>query len=260
MANYRNYSKKTGMKKSKDKRSKAFTKEVRKEIKSISYKTQETKQNNVPDANTPTTNTVGLIYPSASGLQYLFVDAFKVARGTDDGSQVGAANRIGNSIYALGMKLNYTFQAFTVIASPITQIVPFIRLRIIVFQASSSVAPPPSALTLLDTNFVGTGAFNTSTLQPIRYNGGFVKRVLYDKVKILKNQMTFPSSTPLLVYPQSTVYNFTKYIKLKEKMKYTTLTGEPTEEPIHCCIIAEVDNTNAYVASGQRLVMTSVYS
>ena len=255
---YRKYSKKTGMKK--DKKTTKFAKEVTKEIKAISYKTQETKQINVPDFNTPATNTVSLVYPSASGLQYLFQDAFKVARGTDDGTQIGAANRIGNTIYALGIKMNYTFQIYQVAVSPITQIIPFVRLRIIVFQANSAITPAPAAATLLDSNFVGTGSFPSSTLQPIRYSGGFVKRVLYDKVKVLKNTLSFPASTPLLAYPQSAVYNFNKYLKLKQKIKYTNLTGEPTEEPIHCCIIAEVDNTGPFLASGTRLVLTSGYS
>jgi len=257
----RKYSKKTGRKKN-TKSAAKFNKAVKQEIKSISYKTQETKQINVPDFNTPLTNTVGLVYPSASGLQYLFQDCFKVARGTDDGTQIGSANRIGNSVYALGIRMNYTFQNYSVILSPVTMLMPFVRLRIIVFQqtASTGVAPAPSALTLLDTNFVGTGAFTSSTLQPVRYNGGAVKRVLYDKVKILKNLVPSLNPTGTTTYPQASVYNFSKYLKLKQKVKYTTLAGEPTEEPIHCCIIAEVDNTNAQCASGTRLVMTSGFS
>jgi len=252
----RMYSKKTGMKKYQ--KEKAFTKEVRKELKNISYKTQETKQINVPDATTPGTNTIDLVYPSASGLQYLFQDAFKVARGTDDSTAIGAANRIGNTIYAKGILMNYSFQLYSIAVSPVTQSIPFVRVRIIVFQATSTVAPAPGTLSLLDTNFMGTGSFTNSTQQPIKYNGGFVKRVLYDKTKVLKNNYT--AIQPAATYPQCDILLFKKYIKLNQKLKYTTFAGEPTEEPIHCCIIAEVDNSNAQIASGTRLVLTNGYS
>lgn len=253
---YRNYSKKTGMKKTK--KQKSFTKEVRKEIKNISYKTQETKQINVPDFTTPTTNTIAEPYLNGGGIKYLFVDGFKVARGTDDGTQIGAANRIGNSIYALGIRMNYAFSARTLTTSPTNLILPFVRLRIIVFQANSSVAPPPATATLIDTNFCGTGAFNPSTLAPIKYNGGFVKRVLYDKVKVIKNN--YNSFVPGNAYPETAVYTFNKYIKLNQRVKYSTLVGEPTEEPIHMCICAEVDNSLPLIASTEQILTITGYS
>ena len=257
MANYRKYSKKTGMKKSK-KTDQAFSKAVKTEIKNISYKTQETKQINVPDATTPTTNTVAQPYLNGSGIKYLFLDAFKVPRGTDDGTQIGAANRVGNTIYALGIKMNYAFMARTLVTSPTNQIVPFVRVRIIVFQAQSSVAPPPATLTLMDTNFLGTGAFNPSTLTPIKWNGGFVKRVLYDKVKVINNN--YNSFLPAAAYPETAVYTFNKYIKLNQKLKYSSLAGEPTEEPIHMCICAEVDNSLPLIASTEQILTITGYS
>lgn len=254
----RRYSRKSGMKKSK-KSSKMFSKAVKQEIKAISYKTQETKSINVPDATTPLTNTVGLIYPSASGIQYLVFDAFKCNRGTDDGTQIGAANRVGDSVYALGLQMKYTFMSFVNIVNPLLTTLPFVRLRIILFVANSSVAPPPGTALLLDSNYVGTGSFTSSTMQPINYRGGMVKRVLYDKVKILRAANQTINAAPPIPYEQSQVYNFDKYIKLKHKVKYTSLAGEPTDEPINLCIIAEVDNTSANIASGSRLIRTVGY-
>ena len=255
----RKYSKKTGRKKN-AKSSAKFTKAVRTEIKQIAYKTQETKSINVPDATNPASNTVQLQYPSASGLQYLVLDAFKCLRGTDDSTVIGAANRVGDAVYALGIQMKYNFQMNTNIVNPLLMTVPFVRLRIIAFQANSSIAPPPGTLSLLDSNFVGTGAFINSTMQPINYRAGFVKRILYDKVKILRPAMNTINPSPPANYITSQVYNFDKYLKLKQKVKYLSSTGEPTEEPIHVCIIAECDNTSTQIASGQRLVLTSGFS
>jgi len=255
----RKYSKKTGKKKN-AKASAKFSKAVRSEIKQIAYKTQETKSINVPDATNPASNTVALTYPSASGLQYLVLDAYKCPRGTDDSTVLGAANRVGDSVYALGIQMKYTFMMNTTYVNPLLTTIPFVRLRIIAFQANSSIAPPPGTFTLLDANFLGTSAFTNSTMQPINYNAGFVKRILYDKVKILRAANNSNAAAPPVLYLQSQVYNFDKYLKLKQKIKYLSSTGEPTEEPIHVCIIAETDNTSTQMASGSRLVLTSGYS
>lgn len=254
----RKYSKKTGLKKKA--KAVSVTKVVKEEIKQQSYKAQETKSINVPDATIPAANTVALTYPSASGLQYLAIDMFRVPRGTDDGTAIGAANRLGDSVYALGIQMNYTFMSYVNYVSPALTTIPFVRLRIICFQAKSAIAPPPGTSTLLDSNFLGTGAFTNSTMQPINYNAGFVKRILYDKVKIIRPANNTINASPPSPYPQSEVYTFNKYINLGKKIKYTTLAGEPTEEPIHLCIIAETDNSTTFMASGSRLLLTSGFS
>jgi SUMO ligase MMS21 Smc5/6 complex component len=90
----------------------------------------------------------------------------------------------------------------------------------------------------------------TSTLQPINWDEGFVKDVLYDKVFIIRNNLSVQvpggGTTPNI--PQSgNMFHFKKYIKYPHAIKYTdnnTSSPNSTDKPIYVVISAEVDDSN----------------
>lgn len=236
------------------------SKSVVRAVKQVVARTVETKTINVPDATTGTTNTNGLVYPSFSGLQYLCQDVFKVRQGTADSTALGSLNRIGDKIKGVGFLMDYYFHTYTsyVIGASAMQI-PWVKLRITVWKQAFG-SPLLTAPLLYDGNFNNV---NTSTLQPINWDEGYVKDTIYDKVFIIKSNYASALGTLYSPFPLSTVFHFKKYFKYDQFIKFTdnnTVAPNSTDKPIYITMSAEVDDANTFVPSGVRLLNTTGYT
>lgn len=223
----------------------------------------ETKTINVPDpSNINNSNYVP--YGALSGIQYLCQDIFKVPQGTEDSTLIGAPNRVGDKIRSIGFSMDYYFSIpnFYNIGST-AFFIPYVKLRITVFTIAFGV-PVLSTPLLYDTNF---NSSNTSTLQPINYDEGYVKTVIYDKVHIIRNNLsvqaagsgTFPG------LPQSgNMMHFKKYFPYEHIHKYSdNFTSSPnnTMKPVYITISAEVDDSNTgLVPSGTKILFSTGYT
>jgi len=234
---------------------------LRTAIKEVVAKAVETKTINCPDATTPTTNTVALVYPSGSGLQYLVNDVFKVAQGVNDATPIGALNRVGDRVKGVGFLMDYYFHSYNSFAqSGVAVIIPWVKLRITVWKQAFGT-PALVQSTLYDNNFV---AGNTSTLQPPDWNEGYVKDILYDKVHIIRATSQNVISAVYSPYPLNTCFHFKKYFKYDQFIKYNDNNiGSPnsTDKPIFISIAAEIDDSNpTFNTPGSRLLSTTGYT
>jgi len=138
---------------------------------------------------------------------------------------------------------------------------PYVKLRITIFtQAFGS--PLLTTPLVYDTNFLNS---NTSTLQPINWDEGYVKTVLYDRVHIIRNTLSLQGNIPTAsVSPLGQVFHFKKYIKYDHNIKYVdnnTLSPNSTDKPIYMAICAEVDDSvSGAVPSGQKILFTTGYT
>jgi len=237
------------------------SKNLKRAIKSVVKTVAETKTINCPTTGSTTVNTIALQYPGLSGIQYLCNDVFSVPQGIQNDTGVSAPNRIGDKINALGFKMNYYFTTvnFYSLGSALIT-VPFIKLRVVVFEGASG-APPPSTSLTFDTNFLSG---ETSTLQPINYDAGYVRRVLHDRVYVIRN-MNSPSSNA--VYQPTkigNVFHFQKYIKynkLVSSVDNPNPSGQATKSPIYVTISAEVDDSQTgLVPSGTPILFTTGFT
>jgi len=240
------------------------SKTIKTAVKQVLQKEIESKTINVPVSTGLTVNSVNTVYPALSGVQYLATDVFSLTQGVEDSSVIGAPNRIGDRVKGVGFLMDYYFQSAT--SYPIAStsfFIPFVKLRITVFKQPFGIPPLTSAL-LYDTNFLNV---NTSTLQPINWNEGYVKDVLYDKVHILRNNLsvqgagsgTFPN-----VSQYGQVFHFKKYFKYPHLIKYNdnnTANPNSTDKPIYIAISAEVDDASSgLVPSGTKILWTTGYT
>lgn len=247
------------------KRKPTLTKRFRAAVKTVIKKQIETKLINVPDsASMGLTNTKNRLYTALSGLQYLCSDIFRQFQGVGDGSTNSSANRVGDKVQAVGFEMNYMFHSrnnYTIGSAQ--YLIPFIKLRIIVFRTSPLVAALSQGQ-LCDVGYLPT---DTSVLQPIDWDEGYVKEVLYDKVHIIRNPSqvaTTSSSNPNAPYPYANVFHFKKYIKYDHPIKYldsNVTSPNSTDKPINVAILAEVDDSNTgLVPSGTSLIYTTGYT
>ncbi|WP_445772290.1 hypothetical protein [Rheinheimera sp.] len=237
----RNYARKTNTRKPK------VSKNLKKAITQVIKKTIETKTINVtdPDSGLIRKNTINKVYLSASGLQYLAQDIFKVQQGVADGTQLGSLNRIGDKVRGVGFKMNYYFHMankFNISSS--SYFVPFVKLRIIVFRQAFG-QPLPTYGTLYNTDFCNV---STYTLQPVDFHEGYVKEVLYDRVHILRAQQnpTDSVTTPNSQLAMMNVFHFQKYIKFDYPIKYMDdqiSNPNGTDKPVHIALSAEIDDS-----------------
>lgn len=252
----RNYARKANTRKPK------VSKQLKKAVKAIVYKNVETKSINVPNPGGAANNNY-VPYGALSGVQYLCTDMWKMPQGVEDATLIGAPNRIGDKIRTKGFIMDYYFSTVPYYSVGATSIwVPYVKLRITVFQTSYGV-PLLTQPLLYDTNF---NAGNTSTLQPINWDEGYVKKVLYDKVHIIRNNLSvqaagngnFPN------VPQTgNVYHFKKYFPFDKIIKYSdnsTTSPNATLKPVYCIISAEVDDANTgLVPSGTKILYSTGY-
>lgn len=248
-------------KKHKSRKSKAGkpSKNLRKAVKTIMNKTVETKTINVPTSSSTTANTVSLNYLSGVGLQYLVQDVFKVPQGVNDSTAILSNNRIGDKIKGIGFLMDYYIHTYTLFNLVTTFQIPFVKIRISVWKQAFG-SPLLTAPLLYDTNFLLS---NTSTLQPINWDEGYVKDVIYDKVFVIKNQLYGLSSGGPSAFPLNSVFHFKKYIKYDHSIKYVdnnTLSPTSTATPIYITMSAEVDDANTFVPSSTKILNTTGYT
>lgn len=242
-------------------RPKKVSKPLRRAIKQVMKTQVETKTINCPDP-TGVSNSVAVSYPALSGIQYLVQDVFKVNQGVLDSTAIAAANRIGDRVKGVGFLMDYYFRIinFYSIGANVFYL-PYVKLRITLFtQAFGS--PLLTTPLVYDTNFLNS---NTSTLQPINWDEGYVKTVLYDKVHIIRNTLSLQGTVATAtVSPLGQVFHFKKYFKYDHLVKYVdnnTLSPNSTDKPIYISICAEVDDSvSGAVPSGQRILFTTGYT
>lgn len=242
---------------------KSVSTKLKRAIKQVVKRSVETKTINVP-------NPAGLLnnnnvpYTALSGVQYLVQDLFKQGQGVANSTQIGSNNRVGDRINCIGFLMDYYFTsaAFYPIGGT-SFFIPFVKMRITVFRQAFGT-PVLSQALLYDTNF---NQVNTSTLQPINWDEGYVKDVLYDKVFIIRNTTsiqaagsgTFPNPQPF-----GNVMHFKKYIKFPHIVKYNdnnSTQPDATDKPINIVITAEVDDANTgLVPSGTKILYSTGYT
>lgn len=238
---------------------KPMLKTIKAEVKQQLKAVVETKTINVP-MNVGTTNTNGLVYPSGSGLQYLVQDVFRCPQGTQDSTAIGATNRVGDKIKGIGFLMDYYIHGYNTYGVGGNQYqIPYIKVRIVVWKQAFGT-PLLSAPLLFDTNF---NTANTATLQPINWDEGYVKDVLYDKIHIIKSNYAQVDASTLAQYPITNVFHFKKYFKYDHPIKFAdnnTISPNSTNAPLYIAMTAEVDEGNTFVPSGARLLNTTGYT
>jgi len=249
-------------------KSRKVSKPLRRAIKQVVKAQVETKTINVtdPDSGLIRKNTLNKPYLSASGLQYLAQDIFKVEQGVTDSTVLGSQNRIGDKTRGVGFKMNYYFHPATKYNfQSLKLLIPFVKLRIIVFRQAFG-QPIPTYGTLYNTDFCSV---STYTLQPVDFHEGYVKEVLYDRVHILKPHQSYHTdsvSDPNTQQAESNVFHFQKYIKFDSPLKYMddqVTNPNGTDKPIHIAISAEIDESwsaGGFPPSGTTLLYTTGYT
>jgi hypothetical protein len=247
-------------------RARKVSKPLRAAIKSVVKQQIETKCINVPDPTSGLlpTNTINRQYLSASGVQYLVQDVFRCPQGVSDDTQLASGVRLGDSIEALGFKMNYYFHTrnvFTVGGQTIQ--IPFIKMRVIAFTTAYGINPLIYSQ-LYDTNFVNVSSY---TLHPVNRDEGYVKKVLYDKTFIVRNSVDLPVdnvSTPNTQAIYGNVMHFQKYIKFHHKLKYmdnNSTNPSGCSQPIYIAITAEADDSlSGFPPSDTPLVYTTGFT
>lgn len=242
------------------------SKPLQRAIKSVIKRTAETKTVNCPQVPGGSSNTANQSYTALSGIAYLVQDLWRMNQGTADSTALSASNgnRIGDKIQGIGFLMDYYFHArqyYSVGAAAF--FIPYVKLRITVFRQAFG-SPLLSTSLVYDSNFLNT---NTSTLQPINWDEGYVKDVLYDKVFIIRNNLSTQgqgSATSFTVSQQGNVMHFKKYIKFPHAVKYVdnnTTSPNSTDKPIYVAISAEIDDAQTgLVPSGTQLLSITGYT
>lgn len=252
----------------KSKKSAKVSKTMRRAIKQVVSANVETKTINCPDPRSGLipTNTVNLQYLSASGVQYLVQDVFRLPQGVNDSTALGSPNRIGDKVRGIGFRMNYMFHTrntFSIASQKFH--IPFVKLRIIVFTTAFGV-PLLTMPLLYDNNFLNV---QTYTLQPVNRDEGYVKTVLYDKLLVINNQSDITVdnvSDPNTQLIYGSCYHFQKYIKFNHPIKYqdnNSTDPTATDKPIYVAITAEVDDSfssGGIPPSDTPLVYTTGYT
>lgn len=232
-------------------------------IKQVVNRQVETKTINVPNPS-GTANNNYVPYGALSGVQYLVTDVFKQPQGTADATTIGSGNRVGDKIKAIGFLMDYYFSIPNYYAIGASSFfIPYVKLRITAFKQAFG-SPLLSTPLIFDSNFNGT---YTSTLQPINWDEGYVKDVLYDKVFIIRNNLSVQAagsgSFPNLPI-SGNMFHFKKYLKYDHFVKYVdnnTTSPNSTDKPIYICITAEVDDSNTgLVPSGTKIIYSTGYT
>ena len=240
------------------------SKPLQRAIKQVFKRQVETKTLVCPETPGGTANSSFTPYGALSGIQYLVQDVFRQPQGTGNSTVIGAGNRIGDKINAVGFLMDYYFSIIPYYAIGATSFfVPYVKLRITVFRQAFG-SPLLSTPLVYDNNVLAT---ETSTLQPINWDEGYVKDVLFDKVYTIRNNLSVQAagsgSFPNLPI-SGNMMHFKKYIKFPNVVKYTdnnTSSPNTTDKPIYIAIAAEVDDSNTgLVPSGTKILHTTGYT
>ena len=85
------------------------SKPLRRAVKQVMKTQVETKTINCPLTPGGGTNSAFVPYGALSGIQYLCQDVFRCSQGTNDSTAIGALNRIGDKVQAIGFLMDYYF-------------------------------------------------------------------------------------------------------------------------------------------------------
>jgi len=234
---------------------------VKKIVKQMINKNIETKTVNVPDPATGTTNTVSYQYTSGQGIHYLAQDVFKLPQGVDDSTLLVSPNRLGDRVTGIGFLMDYYFTLNTGYSIGAANfVIPFVKLRVTCWKQAFGTPLLTSPL-LYDSNFL---VVNTSTQQPINWDEGYVKDVLYDKVFLIKqNFQSTAWNSAGNILPLNTCFHFKKYIPYKKLIKYSdnnSLNPNGTDKPIFITMSAEMDDASGLMPTGTRLLTATGYT
>lgn len=244
--------------------SRKVSKTLKAAIKQVVTRQVETKTINCPSTPGGGTNSIYVPYGALTGIQYLCQDVFRCSQGVNDSTSIGSLNRIGDKVQAIGFLMDYYFSipVFYSIAAT-SFFLPYVKLRITVFKQAFG-SPLLSTPLVFDSNFLPT---NTSTLQPINWDEGYVKDVLYDKVFIIRNTLSAMAPGAATTPNQSisgNMMHFKKYIKYPHTVKYTdnnSASPDSTDKPIYVAITAELDDSNTgVIPSGTKILFSTGYT
>lgn len=233
---------------------KSYVKAVCKEV---IRKNIETKLINCPNSNIFGTT----FYTANQGLFYLAKDVFAMQQGPQNSSSISSstANRIGDKIRAVGFMLNYDLAMPNIYSVGSTTIMlGYVKFRVVVYTQAFGV-PALSYSQVFDGNF-NTGG--TYTQQPINFQDGFVKRVLWDKTYVIKTNTGV--APPVVQTPYTNVFQLRKYIKYDKIIEYCEnqigSAQNSTREPIFVVLTAEYDTPNTVTPTGTSLLSVNGYT
>ena len=227
---------------------------ARKEAKKVVQKEEKIKQTHQ--------EVMHVAYKALTGIQYLVQDLYSMPPGDLNLTVVGSANRFSDRIKPTGFYMNYYFGTIPQYSIGVPYYPAFIKIRIMAFTSIFTQTVAPATAEVLDFNFFGN--LNGCTLNPINYDKGIVKRMLYDKVKIVRATNPILSPTAVATLPYANVYHLKKFIKFKSLIHYNdnnTTFPDSTREPIYVAITAEFDESwTALTPSGTGLLFTTGYT
>jgi len=147
-----------------------------------------------------------LFEPTAANALYhnvwylMETDPLTILQGSQDSEAVNPPNRIGDSVYSVGIKLNMLFYMFNDR--------PNQAIRILILK----VKPDTPAVSNPCLHPQGV----SNIINPVDMENSRYGSVVFDKVFIFNNNITIPGSTLI----RDTKFNFQRYIKIGKKVKY----------------------------------------
>lgn len=225
---------------------------ARKEAKKVVAEENKTKICHAPDIK-------NVVYKALTGIQYLCQDLFSMPAGDLNSSVIGSANRFSDKIKPSGFMMNYYFHTLPQYPINVPYYPAFIKVRIIAFTTVFTQTVAPTTAEVLDFNYFGN--LNGVTLNPINYDEGIVKRVLYDKVKIVRAINPILSPTAVATLPYANMYHLKKFVKYKTLIHYNdnnTTYPNSTKEPVYLAVLMEFDESyTALTPSGTGIAYTT---
>lgn len=127
-------------------------------------------------------------------------DPLTILQGTQDSEAVNPPNRLGDSVYSLGLKLNMMFYMFNDRPNQA------IRILVLKVKPDTTTVSNPCLHPQGVSNII-----NPVDIENSRYNG-----VVFDKVFVFNNNIAIPGSTTI----RDTKFHFQRYIKIGRKTTY----------------------------------------
>lgn len=147
-----------------------------------------------------------LFEPTAANALYhnvwylMETDPLTILQGSQDSEAVNPPNRIGDSVYSLGIKLNMMFYMFNDR--------PNQCLRILILKVKPDTTAPSNPC------LHPQGISNL--VNPVDVENSRFSAVVFDKVFTFNNNIAIPGSTVI----RDTKFNFQRYIKIGKKVQY----------------------------------------
>lgn len=181
-----------------------------------------------------------------------------ITQGVADSSVPGSGNRIGDSINARGVLLNFRITARnTFTNSSITFTLPYIYVRLMIFTARANIAQvglPTKAKVFDDSAMTVNTAPTRVPFSASNY--GYTKNIIYNRVIKIRNTGLFVNNGIANETLLGNDFFFKKYIRMNNKViKYVdNVSGAVNEtvQPMFFCLIAE---TAPFLNTGMNLTV-----